>query len=662
MEEDSNKSTVTSQSTENTTTEKKQEKPSDATKTTTTKSSSSSSSSSKSHSTHHTRRKKDSEVGKRERKLNPIYADFAVDSRTMQAMTANRKRSTRSSTAAASSTTKSTSTSTSAPAKKKKKTSANEAKPSTATDDKKSSSSSKRSHKKAESAKESKKRKNEQEKDDSIESDNNNDDDDEYEEPSTPDQIEPMSPLSSPSSSTTSQSSHQHTKSTKSSNSTKKETKLLTPKKEDEADENKNENGIKKEEEDVTMKEEDENDEEEKEEEEEEEGEEEEEEEEDDDENDERKEGEGSTIPTTTVTMSSSSPSPSSSQQQIKQEKEDNQPKQKTKSKSKKKGSIDPDSPEWIRAIYSFIKALMKLPEAGPFLDPVDPVALCIPDYFDVIKEPMDLGTIRQKIEASSRKRPSPEGASEASEGAADPKLYNNLDDVSSDIRLVFSNAKKYNPPGHNVHDYAAALGNVFERRLSKIEMIARNPDMSNGASEYKWLHLEVRRAIEEQTRKIREMKHAEELRQQQIEHQQKLNLRRIADGILTPEQKRLLVEKISKQKGRELTKVVDVLKTYSAALRQSFALAQQNSEFVVEVDLERLPNPVLTLLWRLMFPNDSTFSPMTPSSPALASSPGMDQKKKKKQSQPHSSLQQSVELEQNKDFQDFTLEKDKNT
>ena len=659
MEEDSNQSTNTNQSTESTTTtDVKQENPTETTTettvvatttTTTTTTASPSSSSSKSHSTHHTRRKKDSEVGKRECKLNPIYADFALDSRTMKAMTANRKRTTRSSTT---STTKSSSSTTSAPAKKKKKTSTSEAKPTTTTEDKKTSSSSKRSHRKSES---SKKQKGDLEKDNHSDNDNDNNDneDDDFEEPSTPDQIEPMSPLSS---SPSSSSSHQHTKSTRSSSSTKKDSKLLTPKKEEEeeeGDENENDNGNNDDDNDndVTMKvkneDDDDND-------------------EDNNDNEEHKEEgtaeiEESTDSIQTATLSSQSPSPSSSQQQqqqqIKQEK-DNQPKQKSKSKSKKKGSIDPDSPEWIKAIYSFIKALMKLPEAGPFLDPVDPVALCIPDYFDVIKEPMDLGTIRQKIEASSRKRPSPEGAEEGT----DAKLYNNLDDVSNDIRLVFSNAKTYNPPGHNVHDYAAALGNVFERRLSKIEMIARNPEMSNGASEYKWLHLEVRRAIEEQTRKIREMKHAEELRQQQIEHQQKLNLRRIADGILTSEQKRLLVEKISKQKGRELAKVVDVLKTYSVALRQSFALAQQNSEFVVEVDLERLPNPVLTLLWRLMFPNDSTFSPMTPSSPALASSPGMDQKKKKKQSQPHSSLQQSVEFEQNEDFQDFTLEKDKNT
>jgi len=34
-------------------------------------------------------------------------------------------------------------------------------------------------------------------------------------------------------------------------------------------------------------------------------------------------------------------------------------------------------------------------PESGPFRSPVDPNALGIPDYFDIIKQPMDFGTVK---------------------------------------------------------------------------------------------------------------------------------------------------------------------------------------------------------------------------------------------------------------------------
>lgn len=41
------------------------------------------------------------------------------------------------------------------------------------------------------------------------------------------------------------------------------------------------------------------------------------------------------------------------------------------------------------------VRELLKHEDAWPFAKPVDPVALNIPDYFDIIKHPMDLGTIK---------------------------------------------------------------------------------------------------------------------------------------------------------------------------------------------------------------------------------------------------------------------------
>ena len=41
---------------------------------------------------------------------------------------------------------------------------------------------------------------------------------------------------------------------------------------------------------------------------------------------------------------------------------------------------------------------------AWPFHKPVDPVALGLPDYFDVIKEPMDMSKIKQKLDTQQVK------------------------------------------------------------------------------------------------------------------------------------------------------------------------------------------------------------------------------------------------------------------
>jgi hypothetical protein len=44
------------------------------------------------------------------------------------------------------------------------------------------------------------------------------------------------------------------------------------------------------------------------------------------------------------------------------------------------------------------IKSLKAHKSAWPFQDPVDPIALNIPDYFTVITRPMDLGTVEVRI------------------------------------------------------------------------------------------------------------------------------------------------------------------------------------------------------------------------------------------------------------------------
>ncbi|TMW55146.1 hypothetical protein Poli38472_013908 [Pythium oligandrum] len=83
----------------------------------------------------------------------------------------------------------------------------------------------------------------------------------------------------------------------------------------------------------------------------------------------------------------------------------------------------------------------------GIFNTPVDPVALGLTTYNDIIKKPMDLGTIRSRLSAGQ---------------------YVTPDEFAADVRLVFENAKTFNPPTHYVHVDADVLLRRFEDMMAK--------------------------------------------------------------------------------------------------------------------------------------------------------------------------------------------------
>ncbi|KAM3123242.1 hypothetical protein CJJ07_004930 [Candidozyma auris] len=95
-----------------------------------------------------------------------------------------------------------------------------------------------------------------------------------------------------------------------------------------------------------------------------------------------------------------------------------------------------------------------------PFLQPVDPVALNIPHYFDVVKNPMDLGTIQSNL-ANNK--------------------YENADDVERDVRLVFSNCYLFNPEGTDVNTMGHRLESVFDKKWAQKPVPQPSPPQSDG-------------------------------------------------------------------------------------------------------------------------------------------------------------------------------------
>ncbi|KAI9090462.1 hypothetical protein DFS34DRAFT_637443 [Phlyctochytrium arcticum] len=89
------------------------------------------------------------------------------------------------------------------------------------------------------------------------------------------------------------------------------------------------------------------------------------------------------------------------------------------------------------------LRRLQRLPTAAPFLQPVDPIALNIPQYFDIIRKPMDFSTVQRKLDAGE---------------------YSTMEDFRDDIKLILDNCFKFNLPGDWVYEQGKALEASFKK------------------------------------------------------------------------------------------------------------------------------------------------------------------------------------------------------
>ncbi|KAK5905615.1 hypothetical protein CgunFtcFv8_001560 [Champsocephalus gunnari] len=106
--------------------------------------------------------------------------------------------------------------------------------------------------------------------------------------------------------------------------------------------------------------------------------------------------------------------------------------------------------PEELRqALMPTLESLYRQdPESLPFRMPVDPLLLCIPDYFDIVKNPMDLSTIKRKLDTGQYQEP-----------------WQYVDD----IWVMFNNAWLYNRKTSRVYKYCSKLAEVFEQEIDPV-------------------------------------------------------------------------------------------------------------------------------------------------------------------------------------------------
>ncbi|KAI0670108.1 Bromodomain-containing protein [Trametes maxima] len=127
--------------------------------------------------------------------------------------------------------------------------------------------------------------------------------------------------------------------------------------------------------------------------------------------------------------------------------------------------TLPPSSPltlstaQW-RFCLSTVRTLKRMKDAGPFLTPVDPIALGVPHYPTIIKHPMDFSTIERKLTASNPTKPDP--------NPVNPR-YSSADAFVSDIRLIFSNCLTFNGPEHPVTHMGKRVEAVFDKQVKQM-------------------------------------------------------------------------------------------------------------------------------------------------------------------------------------------------
>lgn len=102
---------------------------------------------------------------------------------------------------------------------------------------------------------------------------------------------------------------------------------------------------------------------------------------------------------------------------------------------------------KWCEETLNEMKKSKYLMFSSAFMTPVDPVALQIPNYFTIIKSPMDISTVSEKLQNGA---------------------YTRAKEFEQDVKLIFQNCYKFNPEGNPVRVMGQQFEEVFNGLLAK--------------------------------------------------------------------------------------------------------------------------------------------------------------------------------------------------
>lgn len=245
-----------------------------------------------------------------------------------------------------------------------------------------------------------------------------------------------------------------------------------------------------------------------------------------------------------------------------------------------------------------------------PFLEPVDPVALNCPTYFDYVKEPMDLGTVSKKLSNWE---------------------YSTPEEFEHDVRLIFVNCYAFNPDGTIVNMMGHRLEEVFNSRwadrpsFSDVESEEEYSDYESDVSEDSDIEIDetsiTNPAIQYLEDQLARMKiELQQLKKQELDKIRKE--RRLARGtkktrgrrgrkkststkgrggrgkkkfktVVTYDMKKIITENINDLPTNKLEQVIEIIKK---------SMPNLGDDEEVELDLDTLDNSTILTLYNTFF------------------------------------------------------------
>eukprot|EP00474_Spongospora_subterranea_P010266 CRZ10724.1 hypothetical protein [Spongospora subterranea] len=98
------------------------------------------------------------------------------------------------------------------------------------------------------------------------------------------------------------------------------------------------------------------------------------------------------------------------------------------------------------------VESLLANTNGDYFSRPVDWNEMQIPEYPKIVKSPMDLGTIKSRLDSA---------------------WYSSFAAFAADVQLVWDNAKLFNEPGSEVHEAAIQMEDIWSRKKMHLKKMA---------------------------------------------------------------------------------------------------------------------------------------------------------------------------------------------